>query len=253
MESGINNLNVSRKALAMSQAKSADALSSSSDATTSWSSRFAPGINSSAVAHGLCGGGTSNPSLASPITFSPVVEVAVGAVSEDQATITLLSSLTEAQAGTGLRGIDQPAPVNCPNPYLIGTSCLPDQVNLRKTDSNRLKKEPCLSPFSVMGVDNQTSTDDLRSTKADSYYNSFTNPSSSSNCNPPPGRCGTKADYLLQRKADRERWLEGKTRGDNTSKSGASLKLPSEMAYNRTEKKAQDTCALWWLEKRWEL
>ncbi|CAH7682374.1 hypothetical protein PPACK8108_LOCUS15254 [Phakopsora pachyrhizi] len=58
-------------------------------------------------------------------------------------------------------------------------------------------------------------------------------------------RCGTKADYLLQRKADRERWLEGKTRGDNTSKSGASLKLPSKMAYNRTErKKPQDTCVL---------
>ncbi|CAH7667171.1 hypothetical protein PPACK8108_LOCUS1562 [Phakopsora pachyrhizi] len=36
-----------------------------------------------------------------------------------------------------------------------------------------------------------------------------------------------------------------KTRGDNTSKSGASLKLPSEMAYNRTERKeTQVTCVL---------
>ncbi|KAI8455290.1 hypothetical protein BY996DRAFT_8466694 [Phakopsora pachyrhizi] len=41
-------------------------------------------------------------------------------------------------------------------------------------------------------------------------------------------RCGTKADYLLQRKADRERWLEGKTRGDNTSK----------------KEETQDTCVL---------
>ncbi|KAI8445159.1 hypothetical protein BY996DRAFT_6525217 [Phakopsora pachyrhizi] len=66
-------------------------------------------------------------------------------------------------------------------------------------------------------------------------------------------RCGTKADYLLQGKVDRERWLGGKTGGDNTSKSGASLKLPSEMAYNRTERKeTQDTCVLWWLVKRWE-
>ncbi|KAI8444551.1 hypothetical protein BY996DRAFT_6559079, partial [Phakopsora pachyrhizi] len=163
MESGINKLNVSRKALMMSQAKLADALSASSDAATSWSSRFAPGINP--------------------------VEVAVRAVPENQATITLLSSLKEAQAGTGLRGIDQPAVSVFANPYLIGTSCLPDQFNLRKTDSNRLNKEPCLSPFSVTGVDNQTSTNDLRSSKADSYYNSFTNPSSSSNCNPPPGGC----------------------------------------------------------------
>ncbi|KAI8443532.1 hypothetical protein BY996DRAFT_6497263, partial [Phakopsora pachyrhizi] len=38
---------------------------------------------------------------------------------------------------------------------------------------------------------------------------------------------------------------EEKTRGDNTSKSGASLKLPSEMAYNRTgRKETQDTCVL---------
>ncbi|KAI8458294.1 hypothetical protein BY996DRAFT_6442857 [Phakopsora pachyrhizi] len=97
MESGINNLNVSWKALVMSQAKSADALSASSDAATSWSSRFAPDINPGAVAHRLCSNGSLNPSLASPITFSPVVEVAVGAVLEDQATITLLSSLKEAQ------------------------------------------------------------------------------------------------------------------------------------------------------------
>ncbi|CAH7682014.1 hypothetical protein PPACK8108_LOCUS14706 [Phakopsora pachyrhizi] len=98
------------------------------------------------------------------------------------------SPISPYQAGTGLRGIDQSAPVNCWNPYLIGTSCLPDQVNLRKTDSSRLNKEPCLSPLSVTGVDKQASTDDLRSSKADSYYNSFTDPSSSSNCNPPPGR-----------------------------------------------------------------
>ncbi|CAH7687699.1 hypothetical protein PPACK8108_LOCUS22525 [Phakopsora pachyrhizi] len=43
------------------------------------------------------------------------------------------------------------------------------------------------------------------------------------------------------------RWVRGvyESRGDNTSKSGASLKLPSEMAYNRTgRKETQDTCVL---------
>ncbi|KAI8448599.1 hypothetical protein BY996DRAFT_6593131 [Phakopsora pachyrhizi] len=48
-------------------------------------------------------------------------------------------------------------------------------------------------------------------------------------------RCGTKADYLLQGKVDREIWLEGKTRGDKYL----------QMAYNRTERKeTQDTCVL---------
>ncbi|CAH7682791.1 AGC protein kinase [Phakopsora pachyrhizi] len=230
MESGINDLNVSRKALAMSQAKSADALSASSDAATSWSSSFAPGINPGAVAHGLRGSGSSNPSLASPITFSPVTgTLEAGSGSGGRSSVgrssnhysPLLSNRSSSpispyqvqpssfsyasqpeplackqgrnwaqrdRSTSSFSFCSEGEPVNCRNPYLIGTSYLPDQVNLRKTDSNRLNEEPCLSPFSVTGVDNRTSTDDLRSSKADSYYDSFTNPSSSSNCNPPPGR-----------------------------------------------------------------
>ncbi|KAI8456029.1 hypothetical protein BY996DRAFT_6534893 [Phakopsora pachyrhizi] len=67
------------------------------------------------------------------------------------------------------------------------------------------------------------------------------------------GLCRTKADYLLWGKVDRERWLEGRTGGENTSKSGASLKLPSEMAYNRTERERHRTPVFfWWLVERWE-